>query len=76
MAPPASIMGHPEYAVPVYTTILVLLLVWLLIPWLFVILLLIKVHLSNRERQWLEAENEEVRSLLSDGQLEAYYGTV
>lgn len=48
-------MGHPEYAVPVYLCILaVLLVLWLLVPVVFIILLVVKTRLERREIEWLE----------------------
>jgi hypothetical protein len=48
-------MGHPEYAVPVYLGILtVLLVLWLLLPVVFIMLLVVKGRLERREVDWLE----------------------
>ncbi|KAK2484003.1 hypothetical protein H9L39_05795 [Fusarium oxysporum f. sp. albedinis] len=48
-------MGHPEYAVPVYLCILaVLLVLWLLLPVVFIMLLVVKSRLERREVDWLE----------------------
>lgn len=48
-------MGHPEYAVPVYLCILaVLLVLWLLLPVVFIMLLVVKSCLERREADWLE----------------------
>lgn len=48
-------MGHPEYAVPVYLCILaVLLVLWLLLPVVFIMLLVMKSRLERREVDWLE----------------------
>lgn len=48
-------MGHSEYAVPVYLCILaVLLVLWLLLPVVFIMLLVVKSRLERREVDWLE----------------------